>query len=307
MPRSTWRRWGSPPRPAAPGARGRGGPAVTGAAQLHIDVRGRKLRLPDGRELGEGDFIAINGSTGEVTTDDVPVMAPGVSAELDTVLGWADDFRHLGIRANADDEESAARAAELGAEGIGLCRSEHMFLGERKHLMEDVILAEDEEARAAAMERLSPLQEDDYERILRAMGGRPVCVRLLDPPLNEFLPDADELPEGSPERARVEALEEENPMLGTRGVRLGILQPELYAMQVRALFRAAARVQGAVIEVMIPLVDYELELAFMRSLILRIAEEEGATGFTIGSMIELPRACFLADRIARHAEFFSFG
>ena len=287
-------------------ARGMGRPAVTGAAKLHIDVRGRKLRLPDGRELGEGDFIAINGSTGEITTDDVPVMAPGVSAELETVLGWADELRDLGIRANADDEESAARAAELGAEGIGLCRSEHMFLGDREHLMQDVILAEDDEARSAAIERLYPVQEDDYARILRAMAGRPVCVRLLDPPLNEFLPDPDELPEGSPERARVEALEEENPMLGTRGVRLGILQPDLYEMQVRALFRAAKRVPDANVEVMVPLVDYERELEFIRERIVRIAEEEGVS-YPIGSMIELPRACFVADRIAEQAEFFSFG
>jgi pyruvate,orthophosphate dikinase len=284
-----------------------GRPAVTGAGSLGIDLEARKLRLPDRRELAAGDFVAINGTTGEVTTDDVPVIAPGVSEELQTVLGWADEARRLGVRANADTPADAARAVELGAEGIGLCRSEHMFLGERQPLMAEVILAEGDEERAAAIERLRPLQEDDYERILRAMDGRPVCVRLLDPPLHEFLPDAEELPPGSPERARVEALHEENPMMGTRGVRLGILKPELYAMQVRALFRAAARVQGAVIEVMIPLVDYELELAFMRSLILRIAEEEGATGFTIGSMIELPRACFLADRIARHAEFFSFG
>jgi len=287
-------------------ARGMGRPAVTGAAKLHIDVRGRKLRLPDGRELGEGDFIAINGSTGEITTDDVPVMAPGVSDELETVLGWADELRHLGIRANADDEESAARAAELGAEGIGLCRSEHMFLGDREHLMQDVILAEDDEARSAAIERLYPVQEDDYARILRAMAGRPVCVRLLDPPLNEFLPDPDELPEGSPERARVEALEEENPMLGTRGVRLGILQPDLYEMQVRALFRAAKQVPDANVEVMVPLVDYERELEFIRERIVRIAEEEGVH-YPIGSMIELPRACFVADRIAEQAEFFSFG
>ena len=287
-------------------ARGMGRPAVTGAAKLHIDVRGRKLRLPDGRELGEGDFIAINGSTGEITTDDVPVMAPGVSDELETVLGWADELRHLGIRANADDEESAARAAELGAEGIGLCRSEHMFLGDREHLMQDVILAEDDEARSAAIERLYPVQEDDYARILRAMAGRPVCVRLLDPPLNEFLPDPDELPEGSPERARVEALEEENPMLGTRGVRLGILQPDLYEMQVRALFRAAKQVPDANVEVMVPLVDYERELEFIRERIERIAKEEGVS-YPIGSMIELPRACFVADRIAEQAEFFSFG
>jgi pyruvate,orthophosphate dikinase len=288
-------------------ARGMGRPAVTGVSKLHIDVRGRRLRLPDGRELGEGDFIAINGSTGEITTDDVPVMAPGVSDELDTVLSWADAARRLGVRANADDEESAARAVELGAEGIGLCRSEHMFLGDRTHLMADVILAEDDDARAEAIEKLYPLQEDDYARILEAMGGRPVCVRLLDPPLNEFLPDADELPEGSDERARVEALEEENPMLGTRGVRLGILQPDLYEMQVRALFRAAKRVEGANVEVMVPLVDYERELEYIRDRIIRVAEEEGATDYPIGSMIELPRSCFVADRIAEHAEFFSFG
>jgi pyruvate, orthophosphate dikinase len=288
-------------------ARGMGRPAVTGAAKLHIDVRGRKLRLPDGRELGEGDFLAINGSTGEITTDDVPVMAPGVSDELDTVLEWADAARRLGVRANADDEESAARAAELGAEGIGLCRSEHMFLGDRKHLMEDVILAEDDDARRAAIQRLYPVQEDDYARILRAMDGRPVCVRLLDPPLNEFLPDADELPEGSDERKQVEALEEENPMLGTRGVRLGILQPDLYEMQVRALFRAAKQVDGAKVEVMVPLVDYERELEFIGDRIRKVAEEEGGSGYPIGSMIELPRSCFVADRIAEQAEFFSFG
>ena len=288
-------------------ARGMGRPAVTGAAKLHIDVRARRLRLPDGQELGEGEFIAINGTTGEITTADVPVFAPEISAELETVLEWADALRHLGVRANADDEESAARAVELGAEGIGLCRSEHMFLGDRKHLMEGVILAEGDEARAAAIERLYPLQEDDYERILRAMDGRPVCVRLLDPPLNEFLPDPDDLPEGSSKRARVEALEEENPMLGTRGVRLGILQPDLYDMQVRALFRAAKRVPNANVEVMVPLVDYERELEYVRQRILRVAEEEEATGFRIGSMIELPRACFVADRIAESAEFFSFG
>jgi pyruvate,orthophosphate dikinase len=284
-----------------------GRPAVTGAAKVHIDVRGRRLRLPDGQELGEGDFIAINGSTGEITTDDVPVIAPDVSSELDTVLGWADELRHLGVRANADDAESATRAVELGAEGIGLCRSEHMFLGNRTHLMADVILADDDEARAAAIERLYPLQEDDYAAILEAMDGRPVCVRLLDPPLNEFLPDPDELPEGSDERKRVEALEEENPMLGTRGVRLGILQPDLYEMQVRALFRAAKRVPGANVEVMVPLVDYELELEFIRERVLRVAAEEGASDWPIGSMIELPRSCFVADRIAEQAEFFSFG
>jgi pyruvate,orthophosphate dikinase len=173
--------------------------------------------------------------------------------------------------------------------------------------MAAVILADSDEDRHAAIEVLRPLQEDDYEQILIAMAGRPVCVRLLDPPLNEFLPEAEDLPEGSPERARVESLQEENPMLGTRGVRLGILQPELYEMQVRALFRAAARVPDADIEVMVPLVDYEQEMQFMRELIDKVGAQEGATGYKVGSMIELPRACFLADRIAVHTEFFSFG
>ncbi|MCW2999346.1 MAG: pyruvate, phosphate dikinase [Solirubrobacterales bacterium] len=291
-------------------ARGMGRPAVTGASSLKVDLAAGHVRLPDGTTVGKGEFIAINGTTGEITLDDVPVIAPGVSTELETVLGWADDIRRLGVRANADTPEDAARAVELGAEGIGLCRSEHMFLGERQPLMAAVILAEGDEARAEAIEHLRPLQEDDYERILRAMAGRPVCVRLLDPPLNEFLPEPHELPEGSPERARVESLQEENPMLGTRGVRLGILQPELYEMQVRALFRAAARVPDANVEVMVPLVDYEQELAFMEELVARVAGEEGVeagTTYKFGSMIELPRACFLADRIAEHADFFSFG
>ncbi|WP_354697412.1 Pyruvate, phosphate dikinase [Paraconexibacter sp. AEG42_29] len=291
-------------------ARGMGRPAVTGAAALKINVSTKVLRLPDGTTVGEGDFIAINGTTGEITLDDVPVIAPGVSSELEQVLNWADGIRRLGVRANADTPDDALRAVELGAQGIGLCRSEHMFLGERQPLMAAVILAEGDEARAAAIDELRPLQEEDYEQILVALAGRPLCVRLLDPPLNEFLPEPHELPEGSPERARVESLQEENPMLGTRGVRLGILQPELYEMQVRALFRAAARVPDADVEVMIPLVDYEQELEFMRELVERIGEEEGVVrgrDYKFGSMIELPRACFLADRIADHADFFSFG
>ncbi len=288
-------------------ARGMGRPAVTGAASLEIDVRNRRVTLPGGTVLDQGATLTINGTTGEITTDEVTLVVPDVSGELETVLAWADEFRALGIRANADTAEDAARAVELGAQGIGLCRSEHMFLGERQPLMAAVILAADDEARSEAIEALRPLQESDYERILLAMDGRPVCVRLLDPPLNEFLPEPDELPEGSDERKRVEALQEENPMLGTRGVRLGILQPELYEMQVRALFRAAKRVPNADIEVMIPLVDYEQELAFMAKLIAKVAEQEGAPPHKVGTMIELPRACFLADHIAEHADFFSFG
>jgi len=287
-------------------ARGMGRPAVTGAGEVDIDLAAGELRVGD-TVLREGDRIAINGTTGALTTDDVPLVAPEVSEHFQTVLAWADELRELGVRTNADTPEDAAKALEFGAEGIGLCRTEHMFLGERQPLMADVILAADDASRAAAIAKLRPLQEADFEQILRVMDGRPVTVRLLDPPLHEFLPHPDALPEGSPERARVESLQETNPMLGTRGVRLGILFPALYEMQVRALFRAAARVPNANVEVMVPLVDYERELSLVRELIERVAGEEDARGYIIGTMIELPRACFLADHIAEHADFFSFG
>jgi pyruvate,orthophosphate dikinase len=182
-----------------------------------------------------------------------------------------------------------------------------MFLGERQPLMAAVIMAEGGRDRAQAIERLHPLQESDFEQILRAVDGRPVTVRLLDPPLHEFLPDPSTLPEGSPARKRIEQLQESNPMLGTRGVRLGILFPELYEMQVRALFAAATRVPGARIEVMVPLVAYERELELTRALIERVAEGFSGLDVLIGTMIELPRACFQANRIAREADFFSFG
>jgi pyruvate,orthophosphate dikinase len=182
-----------------------------------------------------------------------------------------------------------------------------MFLGERQPLMAAVIMAEGEQPRAEAIARLRPLQEDDFEQILRAVDGRPVTVRLLDPPLHEFLPHPEALPEGSPQRRRVEQLQEANPMLGTRGVRLGVLFPEIYAMQVRALFAAAARVRSSRVEIMVPLVAYERELVLVREQIERVAAENGGADYLIGTMIELPRACFHADEIARHADFFSFG
>jgi pyruvate,orthophosphate dikinase len=237
----------------------------------------------------------------------VPLIEPRVSEQFRTVLAWCDELRTLGVRANADTALDAAKAVELGAEGIGLCRTEHMFLGERQPLMADVIMAEHEHERTAAIERLRPLQESDFEEILRAVGGRPVTVRLLDPPLHEFLPHPSTLPEGSRERRRVEQLQEANPMLGTRGVRLGILFPELYEMQVRALFAAAERVRGSTIEVMVPLVAYERELELVRGLIERVAAEHPACRHLVGTMIELPRACLVADNIATRADFFSFG
>ena len=287
-------------------ARGMGRPAVTGAAAVEIDLDARQVRIGS-HTLAAGERIAIDGSHGTITTDDVPLVEPQVSEHLQTVLDWCDELRTLGVRANADTPGDARKAIELGAEGIGLCRTEHMFLGERQALMAAVIMARDEQARAAAIEDLRPLQEADFEEILEALEGRPVTVRLLDPPLHEFLPAPATLPEGSEERRRVEQLQEANPMLGTRGVRLGLLFPALYEMQIRALFAAAARVPASRVEVMVPLVAYERELELMRGLVARVAEELGVREYQVGTMIELPRACLQADRIAVEADFFSFG
>ncbi|HEX3519475.1 MAG TPA: pyruvate, phosphate dikinase [Solirubrobacteraceae bacterium] len=287
-------------------ARGMGRPAVTGASAIEVDLAAGEVRVGE-RTLHAGDRIAIDGSLGRITLEDVPLVEPQVSEQFQTVLGWCDELRTLGVRANADTPEDAEKAIELGAEGIGLCRTEHMFLGDRQPLMAAVIMAEDDSSRERAIEQLRPLQEADFEQILRAVEGRPVTVRLLDPPLHEFLAHPSDLPEGSAARRRVEQLQESNPMLGTRGVRLGLLFPELYEMQVRALFAAAARVPSARIEVMVPLVAYERELSLMRGLIERVAGEHAHGDYLIGTMIELPRACFQADRIAGEADFFSFG
>ena len=296
-------------------ARGMGVPAVTGAGTVHVDLAQRCVRIGD-LVLHEGDLLAIDGTTGSVTTDDVPLVEPEITQEFRTVLGWADELRRLGVRANADTAEDAGRARELGAEGIGLCRTEHMFFGEDRHeKVVRVILADDDDDRRAGLDELLPLQQGDFEAILEAMDGLPVTIRLLDPPLHEFLPHPADLPEGSPERARVEALQETNPMLGTRGVRLGILHPEIYEMQVLAVLRALKAVRERTggrpeVEIMIPLVDYERELELLVGLVARVAEREGLAhpgDFLVGTMIELPRACLQADLIAEHADFFSFG
>jgi pyruvate,orthophosphate dikinase len=295
-------------------ARGMGVPAVTGASDLEIDTSAGEVRV-NGRTLHAGDRLAIDGTTGAITTDDVPLVEPEVSEAFETVLEWADELRTLRVRTNADTPEDARKARSFGAEGIGLCRTEHMFFGEDRHeKMVRVILAEDVDERRSSLDELLPLQQSDFEGLLEAMEGLPVTIRLLDPPLHEFLPHPDELPEG-PERDRARSLQEVNPMLGTRGVRLGILYPEIYEMQVRAIARAALAVNERTggtceLEVMIPLIDYERELDLMRAHIEKVAHEEGLEhpdDYTIGTMIELPRACFLADHIAEHADFFSFG
>jgi pyruvate,orthophosphate dikinase len=311
-------------------ARGMGVPAVTGAGSLEIDVRAGEVKLDGKVVLKEGDLIAIDGTTGCVTTEDVALIDPVMSDEFKTVLNWADELRALDVRTNADTPEDAAKAREFGAQGIGLCRTEHMFFGEDRHeKMVEVILAETDEERRACLEQLLPLQQADFEGIFTAMDGLPVTIRLLDPPLHEFLPKAHDV-EAQLERARIEqsddlkrlehtfdrvrALQEVNPMLGTRGVRLGILYPAIYAMQVEAIFRAvaAARADGVAThaEIMVPLVDYRRELELLRELIERLGGEHGlqrGEDYSIGTMIELPRACLRADEIAHEADFYSFG
>ncbi|MDP9384538.1 MAG: pyruvate, phosphate dikinase [Actinomycetota bacterium] len=311
-------------------ARGMGRPAVVGAQELRIDL-GAKTISVNGTTVGEGDAIAIDGTTGAVTLDDVALVQPEVSEHFERVLGWADELRKLGVRTNADAPDDARKAREFGAEGIGLCRTEHMFMAaDRQPKMRAMIMSDTTEDRRAALAELLPLQQEDFEGLFEAMAGLPVTIRLLDPPLHEFLPNlaelaadverarievADDLEAMERLLARVEEIHEENPMLGTRGCRLGILYPEIYEMQVKAIMRAARAVEerGAEPphpEVMIPLVDYETEIELMRALVVAIGDEEGMTAgedYTVGTMIELPRACFVADRIAQHADFFSFG
>jgi pyruvate,orthophosphate dikinase len=307
-------------------ARGMGRPAVVGADAISIDLAAKTVTA-NGTQLHEGDAIAIDGTKGCVTTDDVPLVEARVDDNFQTVLEWADELRDLGVRTNADTPEDARRARELGAEGIGLCRTEHMFMAEdRQPKMRAMIMADDRDARRAALADLLPLQQQDFEGLFRVMAGLPVTIRLLDPPLHEFLPNLRDLAtqverariEESEELAglermleRVEDISEENPMLGTRGCRLGILYPEIYEMQVHAILRAAkAAAKPPHPEIMIPLVNYEHEIELMRELVVRIGDDEGlevGRDYTVGTMIELPRACFVADRISRFADFFSFG
>jgi pyruvate,orthophosphate dikinase len=312
-------------------ARGMGRPAVCGASDLEIDLSAKTVKV-DGTTLNEGDLIAIDGSNGSVTTDDVQLIDPDVDPNFEQVLTWSDQVRTLGVRTNADTPDDAKKAREFGAEGIGLCRTEHMFMAaDRQPKMRAMIMAESEDERRAKLAELLPHQQKDFEGLFEEMAGLPVTIRLLDPPLHEFLPDVEEIAQ-EVERARIERtpdledlehtldrvhnLAETNPMLGTRGVRLGILHPEIYEMQVQAIVRAARAVgertgRPPILEIMIPLVAYEQELEIMRKMVERVCDDEcrDDTGIElhVGTMIELPRACFVADRIAQVADFFSFG
>jgi pyruvate, orthophosphate dikinase len=294
---------------AAVVARGEGIPCVTGCEALHVEPGLARL---NGHELREGDQITIDGATGAVILGAVRLVPPQINEDFQTVLEWADDVRRLKVRANADTPEDAAKARELGAQGIGLCRTEHMFNAEdRLPVVREMIMAGNEEERRAALDRLLPMQQADFEGIFEAMAGLPVTIRLLDPPLHEFLPDLEEATSDAM-RQRIKQLREANPMLGTRGCRLGLMYPEIYEMQVRAIVRAAIAVRertgdAPLVEIMHPLVAFEEELRRLRELTIRIADEEGQLDYLVGTMIELPRACVRADEIARHADFFSFG
>jgi pyruvate,orthophosphate dikinase len=315
---------------AAVVARGMGKPCVAGAGELRIDTDAKTATIGD-VTLTDQDIITLDGSTGLVFPGALKLQPPQITDDFREVLGWADDVRRLGVRANADTGPDAEKARELGAEGIGLCRTEHMFMAaDRLPVVQQMILADNVDERAAALEKLLPMQQSDFEELFTAMTGLPVTIRLIDPPLHEFLPDLveqslkvqrledagagheTELAEARELLGHVKRLSEMNPMLGTRGVRLLMLFPEIAVMQTRAIARAAAAVaaQGLDphVEIMIPLVAYSEELKRMRAVVAdTLAEEATGIDATIGTMIELPRAALTADQIAEHADFYSFG
>ncbi|MHB0886235.1 MAG: pyruvate, phosphate dikinase [Bacillota bacterium] len=320
-------------------ARHMGKPCVVGCEALRIDLN-RKEFLVGGNTIHEGEVISIDGATGQVITGEVPLVDPRLSGEFQEILGWCDDLRKIGVWANADTPGDAQKARDFGAKGIGLCRTEHMFMApERIPVVQEMILAMTERDRRAALDKLLPMQQGDFYGILKAMHGLPVTIRLLDPPLHEFLPDGEELAVDLARRRtlaekgekgheaeiaikdellkRVRALAEFNPMMGFRGCRLGVVYPEIYEMQCRAIFQAAAQLVKEGVdarpEVMIPLVGTVKEFKLLRELVERVLDEvQKAAGVTlkqvmVGTMIEVPRAALTADEIAADAEFFSFG
>ncbi|NLH71354.1 MAG: pyruvate, phosphate dikinase [Brooklawnia sp.] len=319
---------------AAVVARGFGKPCVAGATEIAINMDARTLTIGD-HVFNEGDIITLNGTTGEVFGEALKLIPPRINEDFQRVVAWADDVRTMGVRANADNFDDASKARELGAEGIGLCRTEHMFMAQdRLPAVRRMILAEDAEERAKALEEILPMQQKDFEGIFTAMKGLPVTVRLLDPPLHEFLPnhldqalkvqrleltggDQVELAKERALLAQVKKLHELNPMLGTRGCRLAMMYPEIPEMQARAIIRAALAVleregETAGIEIMIPLVSLESEIKRQREIVDAAVQDEFAKAgkqipYTVGTMIELPRAALIADEIAKHADFFSFG
>ncbi|NGZ29021.1 MAG: pyruvate, phosphate dikinase, partial [Magnetococcales bacterium] len=311
---------------AAVVARGMGRPCVAGCGAIHIELAEKLFHVGD-RVVREGDLITIDGSTGQVMFGKVPTQEATLSGEFATFMEWADEIRTLKVRTNADTPHDSKIARQFGAEGIGLCRTEHMFFEtDRIIAVREMILAKDESGRRKALEKILPMQRGDFEGIFREMKGFPVTIRLLDPPLHEFIPHDEKGQEqvaqslGVPVeivRRRVAELHEFNPMLGHRGCRLGISFPEIYEMQVRAIMEAACNLVKAegfsiIPEIMIPLVGLVEELRFLKERCIKVcrtvmAEKGVALEFLLGTMIELPRAALTADLIAQEAEFFSFG
>ncbi|HEY2112423.1 MAG TPA: pyruvate, phosphate dikinase, partial [Dongiaceae bacterium] len=311
---------------AAVVARGMGRPCVSGAGDLRIDEAARVMKVRD-VVVRDGDLLTIDGGTGEVMLGEVPTIQPELSGDFSELMTWADQFRRLKVRTNAETPTDARMARRFGAEGIGLCRTEHMFFdGGRIVAMREMIVADTTEGRRAALAKIMPMQRDDFVELFRIMRGLPVTIRLLDPPLHEFLPNSRSEMEEVAKAAgvstdhvaqRAAMLKESNPMLGHRGCRLGITYPEVYEMQARAIFEAATLVKqetGETVEteIMIPLVAIPRELSILKEMIDRVAGEVAAarkmtTPYLVGTMIELPRACLMADKIAVDAAFFSFG
>ncbi len=310
---------------AAVVARGLGKPCVSGAEDLLIDLEGKRLIIGD-RIFGEGDVITVDGSTGRIIEGAVPLSLPSISGELETLLDWCDEVSSLQVWANGDTPDDAKRARSFGAKGIGLCRTEHMFMAEdRFPVMQRMVVAKDLDERKAALEELRAMQKDDFMGIFREMDGLPVIVRLLDPPLHEFLPKVSELDKRIAQaeeagqdssnyrriKERAENLREVNPMLGFRGCRLGIVYPEIYEMQVRAIFDAMSELSDVdlKVEIMMPLVQTKGEMVILKDMVEMIAKEypEGSLSYLVGTMIELPRAALRAGELAEDAQFFSFG
>ncbi|WP_265820749.1 pyruvate, phosphate dikinase [Geovibrio ferrireducens] len=310
---------------AAVVARGMGKCCVAGCGSINIDEKGKKFTV-GGHLIKEGDFITINGTTGEVILGQIELIEPSLSGEFAEILTWADEFRTLGVRANADTPHDAQVARDFGAQGIGLCRTEHMFFdGDRIDAVREMILASDVDGRKKALEKVKPYQREDFEGLFKVMEGLPVTIRLLDPPLHEFIPHTDEDVQKVSKasgiafdalKRKAQELHEFNPMLGHRGCRLAVTFPEIYEMQAYAIFEAACKLkkEGANVipEVMIPLVGHYKELEELKELVDNVAAEVmDKTGvkvdYLVGTMIELPRAALTADEIAAHAQFFSFG
>jgi len=310
---------------AAVVARGMGKCCIAGCGAIHINEIQKYFTVND-LVIKEGDYLTLNGTTGEVILGEAPLVTAELTGDFGIFMKWIDEFRKLGVRTNADTPHDAEVARKFGAEGIGLCRTEHMFFApERISAVREMILADNIEGRKKALVRLLPMQKSDFTGIFKAMKGFPVTIRLLDPPLHEFLPHTDEELKALASsmevpfeklKARNNALHEFNPMLGHRGCRLGISYPEIYEMQVRAIMEAACELSKQKIkvipEIMIPLVGHVKELRAMRELTLKVGEEVQASyktkiSYTVGTMIELPRACITSDEIATEADFYSFG